>query len=140
MILLVKWEIFGVCWRVGTVVTPYALSQQHITVKSGNLVLSFVHANSAYGIRRSLWLELSQLGLVAEPWAVVGDFNIVSTVSERKGGGTPCFTAMTDFNYFIHSNALFDSTTMGFKYSWCNKRMGNRKMYQKIDRMLVNQR
>ncbi|KAF9591291.1 hypothetical protein IFM89_003603 [Coptis chinensis] len=28
----------------------------------------------------------------------------------------------------------------GFKYSWCNKRMGHRRMYQKIDRMLVNQR
>ncbi|KAF9593035.1 hypothetical protein IFM89_019780 [Coptis chinensis] len=74
---------------------------QHITVKSGNLVLSFVHANSAYGIRRSLWLELSQLGLVAKPWAVVGDFNIVYTVSERKGRGTPCFAAMSNFNFLF---------------------------------------
>ncbi|KAF9596285.1 hypothetical protein IFM89_008811 [Coptis chinensis] len=66
-----------VCWREGNVVTLYALSQQHITVKVGNLVLSFVHANSAYGIRRSLWSELTQIGLAVEPWDVVGDFNIV---------------------------------------------------------------
>ncbi|KAF9591846.1 hypothetical protein IFM89_008496 [Coptis chinensis] len=129
-----------VCWREGKVVTLYALSQQHITVKTGNLFLSSVHANSAYGIRRALWAELSQLGLAVEPWAVVGDFNIVSEISERKGGGTPCLAAMSDFNSFIHSNAVTDSTTMGFKYSWCNKRMGHRRMYQKIDRMLVNQR
>ncbi|KAF9603807.1 hypothetical protein IFM89_037941 [Coptis chinensis] len=95
---------------------------------------------SAYGIRRALWAELSQLGLAVKPWAVVGDFNIVSEISERKGGRTPCLVAMSDFNSFIHSNALIDSTTMGFKYSWCNKRMGYRRMYQKIDRMLVNQR
>ncbi|KAF9600727.1 hypothetical protein IFM89_011414 [Coptis chinensis] len=112
---------------------------QHITVKSGNLFLSFVHANSAYGIRRALWSELSQLGLVVEPWAVVGDFNIVYEISERKGRGTPCLAAISDFNSFIYSNALIDSTNMGFKYSWCNKRMGHRRMYQKIDRMLVNQ-
>ncbi|KAF9625926.1 hypothetical protein IFM89_027794 [Coptis chinensis] len=46
---------------------------------------------------------------------------------------------MSDFNSFIHSNAVIDSTTMGFKYSRCNKRMGHRRMYQKINRMLVNQ-
>ncbi|KAF9612625.1 hypothetical protein IFM89_003067 [Coptis chinensis] len=108
-------------------------------MKSRNLVLSFVHTNSAYGIRRSLWSELTQLGLVAKPWAVVGDFNIVFAVSERKGWGIPSLAAMSNFNTFIHSNALFDTTSMGFKYSWCNKRMGNRIMYQKIDRMLVNQ-
>ncbi|KAF9602759.1 hypothetical protein IFM89_030915 [Coptis chinensis] len=43
-----------VCWREGKVVTLYALLPQHITVKSGNLFLSFVHANSAYGIRKAL--------------------------------------------------------------------------------------
>ncbi|KAF9626314.1 hypothetical protein IFM89_032163 [Coptis chinensis] len=70
---------------------------------------------------------------------MIGDFNIVTSILKRKGGGTPCISAMDDFNHFIHSNALIDSTTLGFKYSWCNKRWGSKRMLQKIDRMLVNQ-
>ncbi|KAF9589240.1 hypothetical protein IFM89_020678 [Coptis chinensis] len=110
-------------------------------MKSGDAMAraNTTHPQNATQPTRALW-RATQLGLAAEPWAVVGDFNIVSEISERKGGGTPCLAAMSDFNSFIHSNALTDSTTMGFKYSWCNKRMGHRRMYQKIDRMLVNQR
>ncbi|KAF9593955.1 hypothetical protein IFM89_026215 [Coptis chinensis] len=105
----------------------------------GNFLLTFVHASSSYGIRRQLWQELSLLGTSGQAWAVIGDFNIVTSIAERKGGGTPCISAMDDFNHFIHLNALIDSTTSGFKYSWCNKRWGSKHMLQKIDRMLVNQ-
>ncbi|KAF9603015.1 hypothetical protein IFM89_033642 [Coptis chinensis] len=46
---------------------------------------------------------------------------------------------MNNFNNLIHSNALLDSTSLGFKYSWCNNRWGSKRMLQKLDRMLVNQ-
>ncbi|KAF9607788.1 hypothetical protein IFM89_000686 [Coptis chinensis] len=101
--------------------------------------MSFVHASSSYGLRRELWQDLSQLRTNNEAWAVIGDFNIVNSVVERKGGCRPCLTAMNEFNSFIHSNALIDSTTLGYKFSWCNKRWGSRRMLQKLDRMLVNQ-
>ncbi|KAF9624616.1 hypothetical protein IFM89_012038 [Coptis chinensis] len=89
----------------------------------------------SYGICRQLWQELSLLGTNGQAWAVIGDFNIVTSIAKRKGG-TPCISAMDDFNNFIHSNALIDSTNSGFKYSWCNKRWGSKRMLQKIDRML----
>ncbi|KAF9601082.1 hypothetical protein IFM89_016055 [Coptis chinensis] len=126
-------------FREGMTPTLVNLSQQQITVKVGNFLLTFVHASSSYGIRRQLWQELSLLGTSGQAWAVIGDFNIVTSIAERKGGGTPCISAMDDFNHFIHLNALIDSTTSGFKYSWCNKRWGSIRMLQKIDRMLVNQ-
>ncbi|KAF9596337.1 hypothetical protein IFM89_008863 [Coptis chinensis] len=126
-------------WREGMNPTLVNLSQQQITVEVGNSLMTFVHASSSYGIRRQLWQELSLMGTSGQAWAVIGDFNIVTSIAERKGGGTPCISAMDDFNHFIHSNALIDSTTSGFKYSWCNKRWGSKRMLQKIDRMLVNQ-
>ncbi|KAF9603846.1 hypothetical protein IFM89_038029 [Coptis chinensis] len=105
-------------------------THRQITVKVKNSLMTFVHASSSYGIRREFWQELSLLGQSDHTWAVIGDFNIVTSVAERKRGGTPCLAAMDDFNHFIHSNALIDSTTLGFKYSWCNKRWGSKRMLQ----------
>ncbi|KAF9599025.1 hypothetical protein IFM89_033370 [Coptis chinensis] len=95
---------------------------------------------SAYVQRRALWDELSQLGLNAEAWAVAGDFNVVTSNEERKGGRLPCQTAVNKFVEFINGNALIDTTSLGFKFSWSNKRHGDKRMVQKIDRILVNQK
>ncbi|KAF9624259.1 hypothetical protein IFM89_009167 [Coptis chinensis] len=106
-------------WKDGLTPTLVSLSQQQITIKVKNSLMTFVHASSSYGIRRELWQELSLLSQSNQAWAVIGDFNIITSVAEKKkkGGGTPCLVAMDDFNHFIHSNALIDSTTLGFKYS-----------------------
>ncbi|KAF9624853.1 hypothetical protein IFM89_015407 [Coptis chinensis] len=120
--------------------TLVSLSEQQITIQVENYLMSFVHASCSYGVRRQLWLELTMLGPQSgQAWAIIGDFNIVTSFAEKKGGGTLCISAMDGFNLFIHSNALIDSTTSGFKFSWCNKRWGSKRMLQKIDRMLVNQ-
>ncbi|KAF9619474.1 hypothetical protein IFM89_007222 [Coptis chinensis] len=119
--------------------TLVSLLEQQITIQVENYLMSFVHANCFYGVRRQLWQELTMLGQSGQAWAVIGDFNIVTSFAERKGGGTPCISAMDNFNLFIHLNALIDSTTSGFRFSWCNKRWGSKRILQKIDRMLVNQ-
>ncbi|KAF9605030.1 hypothetical protein IFM89_013196 [Coptis chinensis] len=97
-----------------------------------------VHASSSYVQRRVLWDELSHVGLSVEAWMIIGDFNIVTRNAERKGGRLPCQIAVLDFNDFINSNWLVDSTTLGHRYSWSNRRCGNKRMIQKIDRALVN--
>ncbi|KAF9617547.1 hypothetical protein IFM89_037359 [Coptis chinensis] len=107
-----------VFWREGLAISLVSLSHQQITVCVNSFLMSFVHASSSYGLRRELWQDLSQLRMNNEAWAVIGDFNIVSAVVERKGGCRPCLTAMNEFNFFIHSNALIDSTTLGYKFSW----------------------
>ncbi|KAF9594283.1 hypothetical protein IFM89_028940 [Coptis chinensis] len=93
--------------------TLVSLSEQQITVQVENYLMSFVHASCSYGVLRQLWQELTMLGQSGQAWAVIGDFNIVTSFAERKGGGTPCISTMDDFNFFIHSNALIDSTTSG---------------------------
>ncbi|KAF9603950.1 hypothetical protein IFM89_039289 [Coptis chinensis] len=88
------------------------MSHQQITIKTGDLLISLVHARSPYVQRRALWEELSQLGLNAEAWAVAGDFNVVTSNVERKGGRLPCQTAVNEFVEFINGNALMDTTKM----------------------------
>ncbi|KAF9603354.1 hypothetical protein IFM89_035325, partial [Coptis chinensis] len=115
-------------WKDELTVDHVNVSHQQITVKVGNFLISFLHANSSYGTQRGLWQELGSLGNTVDAWAVVGDSNILSSVTESREGRSPCINAMNEFNSFIHSNALLDSTTCGFKYSWCNKRWGNKRM------------
>ncbi|KAF9596825.1 hypothetical protein IFM89_013873 [Coptis chinensis] len=128
-----------VFWRKGLNVSLLGLSHQQITVKVGEATVSLVHARSPYVQRRALWDELNTLGINVGAWVVAGDFNIVTTATERKGGCSPCQLAVNEFVEFINKNALLDSTNLGYKFSWCNKRIGERRMLQKIDRMLVNQ-
>ncbi|KAF9618929.1 hypothetical protein IFM89_002924 [Coptis chinensis] len=71
---------------------------------------------------------------------VAGDFNVVTSNEERKGGRLPCQTAVNEFVEFINGNALIDTTSFSFKFSWSNKRHGDKRMVQKIDRILVNQK
>ncbi|KAF9610305.1 hypothetical protein IFM89_021975 [Coptis chinensis] len=88
---------------------------------------------------KALWDEFV-LGLNAEAWAVAGDFNVVTSNEERKGGRFPCQTAVNEFVEFINGNALIDTRSLGFKFSWSNKRHGDKRMVQKIDCILVNQK
>ncbi|KAF9623026.1 hypothetical protein IFM89_036007 [Coptis chinensis] len=86
-----------------------------------------------------LWDELNRINVGNLAWAIAGDFNVVTALSERKGGGLPCRVAVNEFVKFINDNALLDSTTLGYEFSYCNKRLGAARMLQKIDRILVNQ-
>ncbi|KAF9624392.1 hypothetical protein IFM89_010780 [Coptis chinensis] len=95
---------------------------------------------SPYVQIRVLWEELSLLGLTTEAWVMGGDFNAVTSTAERKWGRLPYRTAGNEFVNFINANALLDSTNLGFNFSWSNRRHGNSRMLQKLDRILVNKK
>ncbi|KAF9602149.1 hypothetical protein IFM89_025316 [Coptis chinensis] len=124
--------------KEGINATIVDISCQQISIKIEKFTISMVHASSYYVQRRVLWDELSHFGLSVEAWMIIRDFNIVTRNAERKGGRLPCQIAVLDFNDFINSNCLVDSTTLGHRYSWSNRRCGNKRMIQKIDRALVN--
>ncbi|KAF9600831.1 hypothetical protein IFM89_013066 [Coptis chinensis] len=68
----------------------------------------------------------------------IEDFNIVATSLEMKGGHHPNKRARNEFVDFINKNSLRDTTTLGLRYSWCNRRIGNKRILAKLDRALVN--
>ncbi|KAF9617976.1 hypothetical protein IFM89_039269 [Coptis chinensis] len=110
----------------------------HITIQFDKFTVSTVHASTSYVIRRALWHDLTGIGSNVDVWMVIGDFNCITQASERKGGGLPCQRAVNEFVDFMNTNCLLDSTTLGHKYSWSNRRFGHKRMVQKIDRALVN--
>ncbi|KAF9600832.1 hypothetical protein IFM89_013067 [Coptis chinensis] len=90
---------------------------------------------------KALWDEVvANLGLNVEAWAWQGTLMWLIRMKKKKRGRLPCQIAVNEFVEFINGNALIDTTSLGFKFSWSNKRHGDKRMVQKIDRILVNQK
>ncbi|XP_042485796.1 uncharacterized protein LOC122066038 [Macadamia integrifolia] len=52
--------------------------------KGKSIIISSVHASNIRAIRRELWMDLEALSVLAEPWAVVGDFNATLASNEKR--------------------------------------------------------
>lgn len=72
-------------------------------------------------------------------WIVGRDFNIVRSNEEKLGGLYSFSMGITEFNTFIHAAALIDIPSDGPKLSWCNGQEGTRRIWARLDRIMVNQ-
>lgn len=72
------------------------------------------------------------------PWLIGWDFNIIRNESEKVGGLLQASWAKADFNGCIHDCALLDLPFKGNRLSWCNGRLGGRRIWARSDRVLVN--
>ncbi|KAF9607947.1 hypothetical protein IFM89_003867 [Coptis chinensis] len=68
----------------------------------------------------------------------VGDQALYNRVRKKKGGRHPNQRARNEFVDFINNNSLRDTTTLGLRYYWCNRRIENKRILAKLDRALIN--
>ncbi|PIN03582.1 hypothetical protein CDL12_23891 [Handroanthus impetiginosus] len=96
----------------------------HVKVSSGQwkdpLFCSFIYAKCNRWDRRRLWDDLCSACTDAH-WIVGGDFNVVSSLTERKGGAAPKLKSMEEFNACIEGCCLVDP---GFEEGGSGKRVG----------------
>lgn len=85
-----------------------------------------------------LWKFLKTQNACGLPWFVRGNFNITRYDSEKVGGILRAPPAKRDFNEFIHVRALVDLPYEENRLSWCNERLGGRRIWAQLDRILVN--
>ncbi|KAF9619013.1 hypothetical protein IFM89_003916 [Coptis chinensis] len=57
--------------------------------------------------------NLGFFGALNTSWIVIGDFNSITTRTEKKGGRYPNQRAMNEFMDFINNNVLLDTATLG---------------------------
>lgn len=101
--------------------------------------LSIVYAFSYPMYRTDLWNYLVSLSsLITLPWIILGDFNQVSNVSEKKGGRPPNSQGMQQFNYMIFECALPDMGFVGPRFTWSNMREGPTLIQECLDNALYN--
>ena len=99
-----------------------------------------VYSSCNFNEKIQLWEELITIksGEACRQWCVLGDFNAVRKVSERRGlnpSGNTALREVQGFNKFIESMELIDVPLIGGKYTWY-KENGTAK--SRIDRVLVS--
>ncbi|XP_026450520.1 uncharacterized protein LOC113350592 [Papaver somniferum] len=109
-----------------------------ITVDVGGVLVFGVHAASLANDMRELWLELEKISIMNLPWLVIGDFNTVLSTEEKKGGRSPLGVAMQDFHNCINTCCLIQAPTTSLHFTWCNYRVGNKRIVCTLERALYN--
>ncbi|XP_074303039.1 uncharacterized protein LOC141637461 [Silene latifolia] len=82
------------------------------------------------------WLNSYAAGC-NEPWAIVGDFNIVMNPDERLGGQTKP-EDMEAFVDCMNNCDMVDIQATGAFFTWTNKQDHLHRKYSRLDRFLIN--
>ncbi|XP_026411021.1 uncharacterized protein LOC113306280 [Papaver somniferum] len=115
-----------------------SITKQAITVDIGGQLVTGVHADSLTLNRRSLWEDLTVISSLNKPWIIIGDFNAVFSMEEKKGGRKPLTTAMLDFNNCIQNCEIIQAPKTGLEFSWCNNRAGKKRIVCNLDKAFYN--
>lgn len=75
---------------------------------------------------------------VDKPWLVFGDFNKVLHNFEKWGGQARPEKLMNDFCEVLTACDLRDLGYEGTQFTWCNNRQGEGRIFERLDRFLVN--
>ncbi|KAL0416024.1 UNVERIFIED_CONTAM: hypothetical protein Slati_3434300 [Sesamum latifolium] len=107
-----------------------------------SVLVSVVYGANDGGERRQLWESLAHLAesIEDEPWLVMGDFNTVADLSEVCGNCGDIRLAMEEFQDCISQTGLITLPMQGDLYTWHNRSTGDRSLWKRLDRMLVNDR
>ncbi|XP_026448425.1 uncharacterized protein LOC113348777 [Papaver somniferum] len=96
------------------------VSKKAITIEVDGVHVSFVHAIYIQVTRRSLWQQLVSSGDDI-PWLVIGDFNCILRLDEKKGGLEPRTSAINELSDWLDDNSLFEADALGSKFTWMNR-------------------
>lgn len=113
-------------------------SNQAITVKVGDVMVTGIHAVFLTVDRRQLWEKLQDISEMNLPWMIIGDFNVVLSCDEKAGGRRPLKISIQEFRDFLESCNLIQATRTGIKFSWCNNRDGKKRILCDLDKAFYN--
>jgi exonuclease III len=72
-------------------------------------------------------------------WTVGGDFNIIRSLDEKRGGSRCLDRDSGDFNTLIDDLHLIDLDTNNGLHTWTNRRTGIHQISCKLDRFLISE-
>jgi len=75
----------------------------------------------------------------AKPWLIGGDFNMIKSPSEKRGGRATLDPGQQIFTSFINRCGLVDVETVNGWYTWNNRRTGGHSIASRLDRFLVSE-
>jgi len=73
-------------------------------------------------------------------WVIGGDFNMIKSLSEKKGGTRILSRDSIGFHSFTKDMRMVDSEVHNGLFTWNNKRGGNAQVASKLDRFLISEK
>lgn len=111
-----------ILWKHDIHVEPLFISAQSITITvilqpDRQFFITCVYASCLKRVRRSLWEHLDLVAMSLrqnhKPWMIIGDFNVISSITEKQGGGQTNLGAIHGFQDCISRNGLIDAGYQG---------------------------
>ncbi|XP_027158564.1 uncharacterized protein LOC113760195 [Coffea eugenioides] len=87
--------------------------------------------------REDLWNALLRDKPAFNPWFLVGDFNVITNIEEKRGGLPFRPSEGSDFLNFMALAGVSDAGFSGSRYTWCNNRFGTARIWKRLDRLLL---
>ncbi|XP_071921878.1 uncharacterized protein [Coffea arabica] len=108
-----------------------------LTFQSGETIsISAVYAKCTRVGRRPIWSCLKDFSMGrSEPWIIAGDFNVIASSEERRGGRPANDNNMDEFNSSMFACGLSPVDFDGCPFTWTNG-----TVWQRLDMALINAR
>ncbi|XP_074287676.1 uncharacterized protein LOC141612826 [Silene latifolia] len=91
----------------------------------------------SFHLRSSVLDDLEDcLATLVHPFLVFGDFNHVEYGSDKLSLNTRPISGAVEFNQWKINNQLVDIPFKGPRYTWCNNRKGQKRVYERLDKAL----
>ena len=100
-------------------------------------LLSNIYAPTDFTGKSQLWAHIRFIRSLDPflPWIMAGDFNVVTSLDEKRGGMDQSSNLLRDM---IGSLKLVDMEPINGVYTWTNQRCGDEDISERLDRFLVS--
>ncbi|RZC74160.1 hypothetical protein C5167_049636 [Papaver somniferum] len=102
-------------------------------------VLSSVYASNNPKFRQQVWNELQHVSEIDCPLGVIGDLNVLHSLSDKKGGILPTYSDIKELNNVMNVCNLMDKKPGGPRFTWTNKQVRGRNIQERLGHLLVNE-
>ncbi|XP_074271617.1 uncharacterized protein LOC141595550 [Silene latifolia] len=88
-------------------------------------------------MRQTVLEELEEcIESLNHPYIIVGDFNQVEFGVDKQSKSTRTIQGAYEFSLWRIKNELVDIPFKGPRFTWCNNRKGDKRVYERIDRAM----
>ncbi|WOL03768.1 hypothetical protein Cni_G12488 [Canna indica] len=108
-------------------------------IRGSPWLLSGIYASNCPKEMGCLWKFLSSIDTTDLSWVLIGDFNCINNQADKRGGNQFKWGhSIGYFNELCSSSGLSDVKLQGGRYTWCNNRLGKKRIFARLDKALVN--
>ncbi|KAI0524450.1 hypothetical protein KFK09_003820 [Dendrobium nobile] len=136
--ILVLWNIKLVSFEVCEASSQLIIGNLSIPCL-GMWKIATVYGSRCNKERGDLLSQLERSMENSSPSIIGGDFNCILNKEEKRGGKRFMFSKVPrDMQSFMVNSDFYDIGVVGPRYTWCNNKEGNSRIWERLDRCILN--